>query len=133
MNTEDDEGNSPLHVKCFGETNKPTETGCLELLIQNRARLLARNQRVGNGFVVIIRSQAGVSLRVWVVALSKQPCCFFSIRPCNGGNWKNQQWCTANLERIETLRFAMSSYALHSVDLKSKKSFLACMILWRSN
>ena len=46
VNTEDDEGNSPLHVKCFGETNKPTETGCIELLIQNRARLLARNQRV---------------------------------------------------------------------------------------
>ncbi|XP_067933694.1 uncharacterized protein [Watersipora subatra] len=45
INTIDDEGNSPLHVKCFGETNKPTQLECIEMLIENRARLLARNQR----------------------------------------------------------------------------------------
>lgn len=46
VNISDDEGNSPLHVKCFGETNKPSEIDCIEMLIKDRARLVARNHRV---------------------------------------------------------------------------------------
>jgi len=51
INIEDEEGNSPLHVKCYGETGKETELDCIETLIVNRARVLNRNHRVSGGGV----------------------------------------------------------------------------------
>ena len=46
INGEDSEGNTPLHVKCYGETGRPSELGCVELLLECDAKLTARNKRV---------------------------------------------------------------------------------------
>ncbi len=43
---EDLEGNTPLHVKCYGETGHESELGAIQLLINNGAKLTARNNRV---------------------------------------------------------------------------------------
>ena len=45
-NLEDLEGNTPLHVKCYGETGQPSELGAIQLLLDNGAKLTARNNRV---------------------------------------------------------------------------------------
>ena len=45
-NLEDLEGNTPLHVKCYGETEQPSELGAIQLLLDNGAKLTARNNRV---------------------------------------------------------------------------------------
>ena len=46
MNAEDSEGNTPLHVKCYGETNQQSETECIEMLLDRKANLTIRNSRV---------------------------------------------------------------------------------------
>jgi ankyrin repeat protein len=46
VNAEDHEGNMPLHVKCYGETDKPSEIACIELLLENKVKMTARNHRV---------------------------------------------------------------------------------------
>ena len=46
INAEDGEGNTPLHVKCYGETDKPSEMECLELLLAREAVPTKRNNRV---------------------------------------------------------------------------------------
>ena len=43
---EDSEGNTPLHVKCYGETGEPSEMGAVALLLAMGAKLAARNHRV---------------------------------------------------------------------------------------
>lgn len=43
---EDSEGNTPLHVKCYGETGEDTEVDCIELLLDRGASLTNRNKRV---------------------------------------------------------------------------------------
>ena len=45
-NLEDLEGNTALHVKCYGETGQPSELGAIQLLLDNGAKLTARNNRV---------------------------------------------------------------------------------------
>lgn len=50
VNAEDSESNTPLHVKCYGETNKPSEIECLEMLLNRNASLIIRNSRVGECF-----------------------------------------------------------------------------------
>lgn len=46
INAEDSEGNTPLHVKCYGETDRPSEMECLELLLVREAIPTKRNNRV---------------------------------------------------------------------------------------
>lgn len=48
VNAEDSESNTPLHVKCYGETNKPSEIECIEMLLNKKASLIIRNSRVGD-------------------------------------------------------------------------------------
>ena len=43
---EDLEGNTPLHVKCYGEAGKPSEMEAINALIEYGAKLTARNTRV---------------------------------------------------------------------------------------
>ena len=43
---EDSEGNTPLHVKCYGETDQQSETAAIDLLLQCGAKLTMRNSRV---------------------------------------------------------------------------------------
>ncbi|KAL8614249.1 hypothetical protein ACOMHN_026466 [Nucella lapillus] len=45
INAEDLEGNTPLHVKCYGETDKPSEMESLELLLAREAVPTKRNNR----------------------------------------------------------------------------------------
>ena len=45
---EDMEGNTPLHVKCYGETGKPSETEAVNILISSGAKLDIRNSRVSS-------------------------------------------------------------------------------------
>ncbi|XP_064635397.1 uncharacterized protein LOC135492725 [Lineus longissimus] len=45
VNSEDHEGNMPLHVKCYGEMDKSSETECIKLLLENKANITARNHR----------------------------------------------------------------------------------------
>ena len=40
------EGNTPLHVKCYGETGHPTERDAISVLLENGAKLTVRNNRV---------------------------------------------------------------------------------------
>lgn len=46
LNLEDAEGNTPLHVKCYGETDQPSEIECIKLLLSREAILVKRNKRV---------------------------------------------------------------------------------------
>lgn len=48
VDAEDVEGNTPLHVKCYGESNKASDMTSLELLLNKNASLSKRNTRVGN-------------------------------------------------------------------------------------
>ena len=42
---EDKEGNTPLHVKCYGETGKPSETEAVSVLLQAGSKLDIRNSK----------------------------------------------------------------------------------------
>ncbi|CAH1786443.1 unnamed protein product [Owenia fusiformis] len=44
-NADDTEGNTALHVKCYGETGEPSEVQAVELLIACGASLILRNNR----------------------------------------------------------------------------------------
>lgn len=46
VDAEDVEGNTPLHVKCYGESNKPSDLTSIELLLNKNASLSKRNTRV---------------------------------------------------------------------------------------
>lgn len=46
IDAEDSEGNTPLHVKCYGETGQPPELESIELLLSHGADPAKRNQRV---------------------------------------------------------------------------------------
>jgi len=41
----DEDKNSPLHVKCYGEQNEPTAIDCIQLLLEKRISLDQRNRR----------------------------------------------------------------------------------------
>ncbi|KAL4225169.1 hypothetical protein ACF0H5_015861 [Mactra antiquata] len=45
VNAEDSESNTPLHVKCYGETNQPSETECIQMLLNKNANITIRNSR----------------------------------------------------------------------------------------
>lgn len=47
VSVEDNEGNTPLHVKCYGETRKPSEIQAIDMLLKQGAKLIVRNTRVG--------------------------------------------------------------------------------------
>lgn len=42
----DAEGNTPLHVKCYGETGQPSDLPAIQLLIEEGAKLTVRNNKV---------------------------------------------------------------------------------------
>ena len=46
IGAEDAEGNTCLHVKCYGEIEKPSEMDCIELLLAREANPVKRNTRV---------------------------------------------------------------------------------------
>jgi ankyrin repeat protein len=43
---EDFEGNTALHVKCYGEAGKESEVECVEMLLDFGAKITLRNNRV---------------------------------------------------------------------------------------
>lgn len=45
-NLEDMEGNTPLHVKCYGENGKVSELEAVEMLLGCGAKIDVRNNRV---------------------------------------------------------------------------------------
>ncbi|XP_060080381.1 uncharacterized protein LOC132559772 [Ylistrum balloti] len=45
VDAEDGEANTPLHVKCYGETNAPSEIASIEVLLARNANLARRNIR----------------------------------------------------------------------------------------
>ncbi|GFO50623.1 ankyrin-3 [Plakobranchus ocellatus] len=45
IGAEDAEGNTCLHVKCYGEIEKPSELDCIELLLSREANPVKRNNR----------------------------------------------------------------------------------------
>ena len=45
---EDSEGNTPLHVKCYGETGYPTEMDAIAILLASGAKMTVRNNRVSS-------------------------------------------------------------------------------------
>jgi ankyrin repeat protein len=45
VNAIDLEGNTPLHNRCVGERNKPSEMDLIDLLVANKADLLAKNKK----------------------------------------------------------------------------------------
>ena len=49
VSVEDGEGNTPLHVKCYGEAGLESELGAIQLLLDQGAALTCRNNRVGTG------------------------------------------------------------------------------------
>ena len=48
VNVEDAEGNTTLHVKCYGETGNLSELDVIEMLVENGADLVVRNNRVSD-------------------------------------------------------------------------------------
>lgn len=58
VDAEDVEGNTPLHVKCYGESNKPSDLTSIELLLNKNASLSKRNTRVID--IVLVESLARV-------------------------------------------------------------------------
>ncbi len=46
VNVEDLEGNTPLHVKCYGEVNKPAEMEAINMLLECGAKIALRNSKV---------------------------------------------------------------------------------------
>ncbi|XP_053383962.1 uncharacterized protein LOC123536322 isoform X2 [Mercenaria mercenaria] len=45
VNAEDSESNTPLHVKCYGETGKPSDIECIQMLLNKNVSLTIRNSR----------------------------------------------------------------------------------------
>ncbi|XP_060562778.1 uncharacterized protein LOC132722318 isoform X4 [Ruditapes philippinarum] len=45
VNAEDSESNTPLHVKCYGETGKPSDIECIQMLLNKNVSLNIRNSR----------------------------------------------------------------------------------------
>ena len=45
-NEEDCEGNTALHVKCYGEVGKSSEIPTIQLLIGSGAKIVMRNHKV---------------------------------------------------------------------------------------
>ncbi|XP_050411091.1 uncharacterized protein LOC126825502 [Patella vulgata] len=45
IDCEDAEGNTPLHVKCYGESGKPSQLSCIELLLNKKADQTKRNNK----------------------------------------------------------------------------------------
>lgn len=61
VDAEDVEGNTPLHVKCYGESNKPSDLTSIELLLNKNASLSKRNTRVSMYIeIVLVESLARV-------------------------------------------------------------------------
>ena len=48
-----------IRVKCYGETGQPSELGAIQLLLDNGAKLTARNNRV----MVVVFAQKYLSLQ----------------------------------------------------------------------
>lgn len=46
VNIQDLDGNTPLHVRCYGEKNILADNDAIEFLIQNKAHLIAKNKKV---------------------------------------------------------------------------------------
>eukprot|EP00112_Aurelia_sp_Birch-Aquarium-sp1_P023664 Seg712.1 transcript_id=Seg712.1/GoldUCD/mRNA.D3Y31 product=Ankyrin-1 protein_id=Seg712.1/GoldUCD/D3Y31 len=45
INILDEDKNSPLHVKCYGEHKESTQIACIKKLIEKRISLVSRNKR----------------------------------------------------------------------------------------
>ncbi|KAJ7381796.1 hypothetical protein OS493_038977 [Desmophyllum pertusum] len=45
IDCEDHDGNTPLHVKCYGESGEPTDLECIEKMLMKEAPLNIRNNR----------------------------------------------------------------------------------------
>ena len=45
-NIEDLEGNTALHVKCYGETDRPSDSATIAALINARANITLRSKKV---------------------------------------------------------------------------------------
>jgi len=45
---EDAEGNTPLHVKCYGEVGKLSEIDAIKLLLESDAKITVKNHRVSS-------------------------------------------------------------------------------------
>ncbi|KAK3101728.1 hypothetical protein FSP39_005894 [Pinctada imbricata] len=45
VDAEDSEGNTPLHVKCYGESGRPSDMTSIEILLNKNANLCKRNNR----------------------------------------------------------------------------------------
>ena len=46
IGSQDNDGNQPLHVKCYGEANSPAKIDAINLLLDQGASLVARNHRL---------------------------------------------------------------------------------------
>ena len=64
LSAKDFEGNEPLHTKCFGQKNKPSELDVIECLIDCHAKLTVANRQ---GFMPI--HQAAMQGRIDVITL----------------------------------------------------------------
>lgn len=53
VNASDLDGNRPLHAKCFGERNQPSDLDAIEFLICFRADILALNKKAIRSFLTI--------------------------------------------------------------------------------
>lgn len=47
VNIQDLDGNTPLHVRCYGEKNTLADNDAIEFLIRNKAELISKNKKVG--------------------------------------------------------------------------------------
>ncbi|KAI8781208.1 hypothetical protein BgiBS90_018559 [Biomphalaria glabrata] len=45
IESEDSEGNTCLHINCYGDTNTPTNMDCIKLLVDKEASFLKRNKK----------------------------------------------------------------------------------------
>ena len=54
VSVEDNEGNTPLHVKCYGETGKSSEIEAIQLLLGQGAKLTVRNSRVSKKILYVL-------------------------------------------------------------------------------
>ena len=63
INAGDLDGNSPLHVKSYGDKNKPSELEAIELLIYYKADIVARNKKVA---LNKIKSKISFNLYVFI-------------------------------------------------------------------
>ena len=79
VDAEDAEGNMPLHVKCYGETDKPSEMACIQLLIDSGADVTARNHRVRTRFQNVFLRLVGVQIIVWSPSKTKKSDVFYAL------------------------------------------------------